>query len=685
MAWLICQDDIHDVAIADISSAISMRREVVEMARSDDAAGFAWYPSDAFKRESNWAALIAAENLADYPMLERKAAQDPEWFWDAVIRFLGVQFVKPYSRVLDQSKGIEWPQWCIGATGNMTLSLLDRHLAAGRGGHDAIAWEGEEGTRCRLSYRQLADEVNRFASGLAALGLGSGDAVGIYLPMVPEVAIAYLALARLGCIILPLFSGFGAPAIAARLNDAEAVAVITADGSLRRGKLVEMKRLLDEAIEDVPTVRHVVVTRRLGHDVPMQAGRDAWWSNVAARGRADFPAVELPAEHPLMIVYTSGTSGRPKGTVHTHCGVTVKTGQDFILCFDLKPDDRLMWMTDFGWLVGPLQVTAALLAGATCVLAEGTPDYPETGRLWRLVQDHRVSFLGCGPTLARMMMRYGTADTSQYDLSSLRVAASTGEPWDRDSWMWIYEHALGRRGPLMNYSGGTELGGLVATNVLYPIKPASFSGPIPGTGADIVDQDGRSVGPGEFGELVMRQACIGTTRGLWRDPERYMENYWSRIPGMWVHGDWASYDADGAWFIHGRSDDTIKIAGKRTGPAEIEALLLATRRVSDAAAVAIPDPVKGSAVVCAVVAGPNETPGPELASALSDAVVTGLGGSFRPKQLLFVRDLPRTRNLKTMRRVIRAVLLAEEPGDLSALVNPEAVEELKRVVAAPKD
>ncbi len=443
-----------------------------------------------------------------------------------------------------------------------------------------------------------------------------------------------------------------------------------------------MKRVLDEAIKDVPTVRHVVVARRLGNDVPMQIGRDVWWSDVTARGRDDFAAVELPAEHPLMIVYTSGTTGRPKGTVHTHCGVTVKTGEDYILCFDLKPSDRLMWMTDFGWVVGPLQMTGALLAGATCVLAEGTPDYPETGRLWRLVQDHKVSFLGCGPTLARMMMRYGTADISKYDLSSLRVAASTGEPWDPDSWMWIYENALGRRGPLMNYSGGTEMGGIVATNVLHPIKPASFSGPIPGTGADIVDENGKSVGPDEVGELVMRQACIGTTRGLWRDPERYIENYWSRIPGMWVHGDWASRDADGSWFIHGRSDDTIKIAGKRTGPAEIEALLLATHRVSDAAAVAVPDPVKGSAIVCAVLAGPNETPGPELASALCEAVVTGLGGSFRPKQLLFVSDLPRTRNLKTMRRVIRAVILGAEPGDLSALVNPEAVEEMRKIVAA---
>ena len=651
------------------------------MADKTASGEFAWYPSDAFKRSSNWSAFISAERLADYAALEYKASLDPEWFWDALVRFLGVQFTKPYTRVLDQSKGIEWPQWCVGATGNMTLSLIDRHLAAGRGGHDAIVGECEDGSSRRLTYRELATEVNRLASGLAAIGLKSGDAVGIHLPMIPEVAVAFLALARLGCIILPLFSGFGAAAITTRLNEAEAVAVITADGSLRRGKPVEMKRVLDEAARDVPTLRHVVVARRLSTDVPMQAGRDAWWSDVTARGHDDFVAVELSAEHPLMIVYTSGTTGRPKGTVHTHCGVTVKTGEDFILCFDLKPTDRLMWMTDFGWLVGPLQVTAALLAGATCVLAEGTPDYPETGRLWRLGQDHKISFLGCGPTLARMMMRHGNSDISKYDLSSLRVVASTGEPWDPDSWMWVYENVLRRRGPLMNYSGGTELGGIVATNVLFPIKPASFSGPIPGTGADIVDAAGHSVGAGTVGELVMRQACIGTTRGLWHDPQRYIDNYWSHFPGMWIHGDWASRDADGSWFIHGRSDDTIKIAGKRTGPAEIESLLLATHQVSDAAAVAVPDPVKGSAIICTVIAAPHETPGDALASILSNAIVSGLGGSFRPKQILFVGDLPRTRNMKTMRRVIRAVLLNEKPGDLSALVNPEAVDELQRIVA----
>ncbi len=649
------------------------------------AGGFAWYPTDAFRREANWSAFLAAEALPDYPALERKAGEDPEWFWDALIRFLGVRFSRPYSRVLDLSEGLAWPQWCVGATMNMTQSLLDRHLEAGRGGHEALVWEGEDGAVRRLSYAALAGEVNRLASGLQSLGLRAGDAVGLYLPMAPEVAIAYLGLARLGCVILPLFSGFGAAAIAARLNDAQAVALITADRCLRRGRDIDMKAIADEAARDVPSLRHVIVAHRAAPAAPMQQGRDIAWSDVLARGSDPFPAVDVPAEHPLMIVYTSGTTGRPKGTVHTHCGLTVKTGEDFLLCFDLKADDRLLWMTDFGWLVGPLQITATLLAGATAVFVEGTPDYPDPDRLWRVAASHRISFLGIGPTLARMMIRHGAECVARHDLSALRVAASTGEPWDTDSWLWVFEHVLRRKGPLMNYSGGTEVGGLVATNVLYPIKPSSFSGPIPGTGADIVDTDGRSVGPGEVGELVMRQASIGTTRGLWKDPDRYIESYWSRLPGIWVHGDWASRDADGSWFIHGRSDDTIKIAGKRTGPAEIEGLLIATHRVADAAAVAVPDSVKGSAVVCVVVPNSGEEPGDEFAAALSQAVVNGLGSAFRPKAVVFTQDLPRTRNMKTMRRVIRAVLLDEPPGDLSTLVNPDAVDELRAAVSRRTD
>ena len=650
----------------------------IPVVRDDD---YAWRPSEAFKRESNWSAFLAAEALPDYPALERKARDEPEWFWDALIRYLCVRFSRPYSKVLDLSGGPAWPVWCIGASMNMTQSLLDRHLEAGRGAHEAIVWEGEDGAVRRLSYEELARQVNRLASGLQALGLRTGDAVGLYLPMAPEVVIAYLALARLGCVVLPLFSGFGAAAIASRLNDAQAVALITSDRGLRRGREIDMKSIADEAARDTPSLRHVIVVDRAAASTPMHPGRDIDWSDVMASGRDRFDAVDLPAEHPLMIVYTSGTTGRPKGTVHTHCGLTVKTGEDFMLCFDLKASDRLLWMTDFGWLVGPLQITAALLAGATVVFAQGAPDYPQQDRLWSLAARHKVSFLGIGPTLARMMIRYGTETVARHDLSSLRVAASTGEPWDNDSWLWVFDHVLKRKGPLMNYSGGTEVGGLLATNVLYPIKPASFSGPIPGTGADIVDANGDSVGPGEVGELVMRQASIGTTRGLWKDPQRYIESYWSRIPGIWVHGDWASRDADGSWFIHGRSDDTLKIAGKRTGPAEIEGLLMATHRVSDAAAVAVPDSVKGSAVVCVVVPNPGEVPGAELSAVLSEAVIQGLGSAFRPKSILFTQDFPRTRNMKTMRRVIRAVLLDEPPGDLSTLVNPEAVDELRDAVS----
>ena len=650
----------------------------------------AWRPSEAFRAAANWRAFMDAEGLVDYPELERRAAQDPPWFWNALLRHLDIRFRRPYATVLDQSAGPPWPKWCVGGTMNMTESLLDRHLAAGRGAHPAVVWEGEDGSIRTLSYAELSTQVNRVASGIESLGLRPGDAVGVYLPMAPEVAVAFLALARVGCIVLPMFSGFGAAAIATRLNDAEAVALIGADFCMRRGRRVDMRAAAIEAAREVPTLRHLVVVQhdaaRAGPGAPETTRRDAdgvhWkevhWARLVEAGSPRHTAREVSAEHPLMIVYTSGTSGRPKGTVHTHCGLTAKTGEDFLLCFDLKPQDRLLWMTDFGWLVGPLQVTAALLAGATVVMAEGTPDYPETDRLWRLVARHRVSFLGIGPTVARMMKRHGGHPCRQHDLSCLRVAASTGEPWDPDAWAWVCGSVLEGNAPLMNYSGGTEVGGLLATNVLYPIKPASFSGPIPGTGADIVDEQGNSVAPGQVGELVMRQACIGMTRGLWRDPERYLDSYWRRIPGMWVHGDWASRDDDGSWFIHGRSDDTIKIAGKRTGPAEIEALLLATHQVVDAAAVAIPDAVKGAALVCVVIPADGVPASAGLRAELADAVVSGLGRSFRPRRIVFCSDLPRTRNLKTMRRVVRAALLDEHPGDLSTLMNPEAVDAIRQ-------
>ncbi|BBK38541.1 acetyl-CoA synthetase [Allostella sp. ATCC 35155] len=490
------------------------------------------------------------------------------------------------------------------------------------------------------------------------------------MPMVPEAVAGFLALARLGAIVLPLFSGFGAGAIATRLGDAEAVAVLAADSAVRRGRRVPMKAEVDEAARQVPSLRHVVVLRQGGEAPAMQAGRDHWWDALPYGQPA--PTRPLPTDAPLLVAYTSGTTGRPKGTVHTHVGFLAKTLLDFQLGFDLKPSDRLLWMTDIGWLVGPIQIVAATALGATLVLAEGTPDFPEPDRLWGIVVRHRVSFLGLGPTIARLMARQGDAAPARHDLSRLRLAASTGEPWDERAWMWVFRHVLGSTRPLLNYAGGTEVGGILATNVLKPIKPASFNGPLPGSGADIVDDAGRSVPPGTVGELVMRAAPMGMTQGLWREPDRYIESYWSRLPGIWVHGDWASRDADGYWYIHGRSDDTIKLAGKRTGPAEIEAAMLATGLLADAAAVALPDPVKGQAVACVVVPAAGRADDNAFRKALSDAVADAMGGPFRPARIVAVADLPKTRNMKTMRRVVRAALTGEDPGDLSTLVNPEA-------------
>lgn len=646
-------------------------------ATSDEAG--VWRPSQAQRAAANWTRFLSSVGLPDYPALEAKAQAEPDWFWERLIDFLDIRFETPFSAVRDISDGAAHARWCVGATMNMTATLLDRHLATGRGAHDAIVFESETGEARRLTYAQLAREVGALSRGLLAQGVKPGEVVGVFLPLRPEAVIAFLAIIRIGAITLPLFSGFGEEAIVARLTDADAVAVIAMESTRRRGKTIAMKATLDAALERAPTVRRVIVAPS-ERSASMKAGRDIWWDEAATQGDVLAPAI-VEAEQPMMVIYTSGTTGKPKGTIHTHCGFLIKTGEDMILAFDLKPTDRLLWMTDLGWLVGPVQIVATLLAGATLILAEGGPDYPDAGRLWRLADDHRVTLLGLSPTAARIMKSHGADEARRYDMPALRAMPSTGEPWDHASWMWVMENVLRGRGPLMNYVGGTEMGGILATNVLYPIKPISFYGPIPGTGAEIFDERGGPVAAGEVGELVMRSPCIGTTRGLWRDEARYLDNYWSRYPGVWHHGDWAMRDEDGYWFVRGRSDDTIKIAGKRTGPAEIEALLLATGAVVDAAVVGVPDPIKGAAIICAVIPSPDRTPGAEIADALSGAVAAGLGGAFRPSRILFVSDLPRTRNLKIMRRVIRAVLTDQPPGDLAALVNPESVEELRAVVA----
>ena len=641
-------------------------------------ADFAWRPSADFKENANWTRFLAQVGLPNYETLEAKAAADPGWFWGKVIRYLGIQWQSNFHTILDLSKGKPWPQWCVGGRLNIVETCLDHDKDPDK---CAIVWEGEDGEIRRWTYGQLRDESCRLANGLRKLGISQGDRIGIYMPLLPEAAAAFMATARIGAVALPLFSGFGPEAIAARMNDAEAKALIAVDGMFRRGQKVDLIKTVDQAARSIPSLAHVIVVRRFGAS-ELAPGRDIYWDDLVTGLDDRCEAVVLEAEAPLMIIYTSGTTGRPKGTVHTHIGFLTKTGLDFSLGFDLKQSDTVLWPTDMGWLVGPIQIAATCLVSATLSLMEGIPDFPQTDRLFRLVADEKVSFLGLGPTAARLMKRYGAEPLKKLDLSSVRVVASTGEPWDLETWNWVFENVCARRAPLMNYSGGTEVGGLLSTNVLYPIKPGGFHGPMLGTGVDVVDPDGRSLPAGAVGELVMRTPTMGMTKGLWRDPQRYIESYWSRFPDTWVHGDWVSKDEDGVWYVHGRSDDTIKLAGKRTGPAEIESALMDTRLVEEAAAVGIPDSLKGEAVVIAAVLSPAAQADPHAAATLSKAIVDSVGAPFKPKHLVFVSSLPKTRNSKIMRRVVRAVLVGEDPGDLSTLVNPEAVEELKLKVEA---
>jgi acetyl-CoA synthetase len=389
----------------------------------------------------------------------------------------------------------------------------------------------------------------------------------------------------------------------------------------------------------------------------------------------------MDPEDPFMIIYTSGTTGRPKGTVHAHMGFPLKGTMDMAYCFDVRPDDRVLWYTDIGWMMGPWLIMSALWLGASVVLYDGVPDHPGPDRLWEIVERHRVTVLGISPTAIRALMRHGPEPPSRHDLSSLRILGSTGEPWNPESWKWYFERVGGGRCPIMNYSGGTEIsGGILCCDPLHAQAPAAFTGPIPGMAADIYDEQGRSVrGSGAVGELVLTQPWPGMTRGFWKAPERYLDTYWSRWPGVWVHGDWVRADADGFWYILGRSDDTLNVAGKRVGPAEVESALTAHPAVSEAAAVGVPHDIKGEVIVCFAVLRPGHEPSDSLRDELMHIAIRHLGKALAPQDIRFVRDLPKTRNAKVMRRVIRAVALGQDPGDTSSLENPQAASDIPRI------
>ncbi|HET9017709.1 MAG TPA: AMP-binding protein [Thermomicrobiaceae bacterium] len=638
-----------------------------------------WHPTPAELERSRLLRFMREQGVADYEALLARSVAEPEWYWDAVVRHLGLEWSRPYERVLDLSGGPAWPRWFVGGRYNYVHDAVDRRADGPERERTAIVWEGDGGEVRRLSFGDLAAETSRLASALRDLGIGKGDRVGIFMPMLPETAVATLACGKLGAVFIPIFSGYGAEAAAGRLRDADARLLVTADGFYRRGRVVPMKETADAAAALAPTVEHILVYRRTGADVPWTAGRDIWWHDAVAGQPERLDTEQTSGDDPYMIIYTSGTTGRPKGAVHTHAGFPIKSAHDLAFCFDLQPDDVLFWITDLGWMMGPWAIEGGLLVGAGLLLYEGTPDWPEPDRLWAVVERHHASVLGVSPTAIRALMGRGDEWVTRHDLSSLRVFGSTGEPWNPGPWRWLFDVPGGGRRPIINYSGGTEIaGGIVGCVTIKPQKPCAFTGPVPGMAADVVDQAGNPV-RGQVGELVIRAPWVGMTNGFWRDPERYRATYWDRWPDVWVHGDWALVDDDGFWFILGRSDDTIKVAGKRVGPAEVESAAVAHPAVQEAAAVGVPDELKGESVVIFAVLRPGYAPSDALREEIRDRVTAQLGRPLRPADVRFVGDLPRTRNAKIMRRVIRARYTGQaDLGDLSALENPAAVDEIDR-------
>lgn len=640
-----------------------------------------WEPSPEHLERSRLRRFMAAQGIESLPALHARAIDDPEWYWAAIVEHLGITWNRPYDAVLDLSEGLPWARWFVGAGYNYVHDALDKRATGPDRDRPALVWEGDDGETRTLTYGELAEETNRVANALRRLGIGRGDRIGIFLPMLPETAVATLACGKVGAVFVPIFSGYGPEAVATRLRDCDARVLITADGFPRRGRIVPLKATADAALAAAPSVEHVIVVRRTGEQVPWTSGRDHWWHELVTGEPTECPTEPTGADDPYMIIYTSGTTGRPKGAVHVHAGFPIKAAHDLAVCFDLQEDDRLLWLTDLGWMMGPWAIEGTLVLGATLVLYEGTPDWPQPDRLWQLVERHRISVLGVSPTAVRALMSQGDHWVTARDRSSLRALGSTGEPWNPAPWHWLFAVAGEGRCPIINYSGGTEIsGGIVGCTTIEPLKPCAFTGPVPGMAADVVDQDGRPV-RGQVGELVIKFPWVGMTRGFWHDPERYLATYWSRWPNVWVHGDWALIDEDGFWYILGRSDDTIKAAGKRVGPAEIESAAVAHPAVQEAAAIGVPDAVKGEAIVVFAVLRPGWEPSQELAREVQATVARQLGRPLQPERVVFVPDLPRTRNAKIMRRVIRAAYLGQDPGDLSALENPAAVDAIASVRA----
>ena len=653
-------------------------------------------PSQEFVESTNVWQFMQAYDIPDRETLTERTTSNldgvpdsgVDWFWDELVDYLGIDFYEAYDTVRDDTDGPQFTDWYPGGELNIAHNTVDRHAAVDSETRNRVAtiWEGEDGAVREVTFHELHRQSNKVANALTARGVETGDRVGLYMPMVPEVVSILYGCFKIGAVAVPIFSGFGVDATATRLDDPECDVLFTADGFYRRGSEVTLKGAADTAIEQADhDVGHTIVYERFADtetdvDVPMTDGRDQFWADAVATQSDEYETKSLPSSQESMLLYSSGTTGKPKGIVHTHAGGLLQPAKEIHFGFDQRPADRFFWMSDIGWMMGPWTLIGNHTFGGTVFVYEGAPDYPEPDRFWEMIDRHSLTQFGISPTAIRALRKAGDEWLAGHDLSSLRLLGSTGEPWDAESWTWFYEHVGGGDTPIINISGGTEICGCFLMPMpIDDLKPCTLGGPGLGMDIDIVNAAGESVADdNERGFLVARDSCPSMTKSLWSGDDRYLEEYWSTFtdPPMWDHGDWAQKDEDGLWFLHGRADDALNVAGRKVGPAEVEGAAMEHPDVNQVAAVGVPDDTTGTAVVTYVIPEPGAAESDDLRTAVREMVGEQLGKPFRPREVLFVDEFPKTQSGKVVRRAVQATYTGEDLGDVSSIENPEALERL---------
>lgn len=613
---------------------------------------------------------MRTQGCATQDELHAKSVRDTAWFWDAALKEMGIEWFTPYAQVKDDSRGFPWTQWFVGGEVNITHNCIDRHVRDGHGDEVALYGEADSdqpASRGQFTFAQLQRTIDACCRQLQALGVGPGDSVGLYAPMCVQTVEIMFAAFKLGARFVPIFCGYGEAAVVERLASCEAKVLFAVEQLHRRGKAVPSGAIARAAAGRVPSIKRVLM-----FDTPE-------WPEFVHGGNhgTPFDGVRTAAEEPALLIYTSGTTGRPKGTVHTHAGCLAQMGKETRYAFDVRPGEPFFWFTDIGWMMGPWELIGCLLYRTPVVLFDGAPDFPDSDRLWRTLARLKVVTFAASPTLVRLFMRVTEGKGPRgHDLSRLRVLGSTGEPWDETSYRWYFENVGGGRCPVINISGGTEIVGChLSATPLTPLRPCSLGRPGLGMDVDVFTDEGKPARRGAVGHLVCKQPAPSMTKSFLHDDTRYLETYFSRFPDVWYHGDWARQDEDGSWFVLGRSDDTIKVAGKRVGPAEVEGVLITHAAISEAATIGAPDELKGQVLVCFVVLKPGATPPSE--KELIAHVAAQMGKPLAPKAVHVVAALPKTRSGKILRGTILRVFTGQPAGDLTSVDNPSALDAIR--------